>query len=59
MSFITEKIIKTYVGPKGYPAYKDANEKCRHCGHDEFETFRGGGVTCTYCCKCQKLHSGG
>lgn len=57
MSFITEKI--TYVGPKGYHAYKDNNEKCRHCGHDEFEVLRGAGVTEIYCCKCQKMHSGG
>lgn len=57
MSFITEKI--TSVGPNGHPAYKDEHEKCRHCGHDEFEVFRGAGVTGIYCCKCQKLHSGG
>ena len=59
MSFISEKITKTYVGPQGLPAYKDKNEKCRHCGHDEFEVFRGGGETLIYCCKCQELHSGG
>jgi formamidopyrimidine-DNA glycosylase len=59
MSFIAEKITKTYVGSQGFPAYKDKNEKCRHCRHDEFETFRGAGVTLIYCCKCQELHSGG
>jgi hypothetical protein len=59
MTYIVEKIIKLKVGPKGYPAFKSNTDKCKHCNHDEFETFRGAGVTEIYCCKCEKFTDGG